>query len=513
MFSSKTSRSHSVSSLLSLGEGNMPPVENVEHEEQGVDVPNTQRWTDDLDYRFTSNHPLGSILLKLVQDTTNLARKNNTKSMVTNVEELCSAFHNGIRLERAKLNNKFENTMADVEKSLMDKELNHHAINASVMPPTVFSNVPTLDKIHKLTEVMKIFPKASRFSGNTNKDGHMSVVEFLNALTAAQKQCTLSEEEFIDRILYSSTGLAHDLILEWKTNGDDASTIYHSLLTNFDTRMSPEEAKNKLINFTIGKNSNLAKAESSIQLLVGRAAAAYPPGESRNAFRNMEGCTTLIRALPPYSSLTANNLYQSYTTRLGRACTMHELFRGLDQYRGMIDRDIKANGASMVPRYNNNVRLASRNNNNITRYSSFNNTIEATKRMERNDRPMRALPPPPMANKRNDLSYTPRPLNRKFNNNRLKNKYSNNNNPRHSRPFNRYPPNTKPVKDYCPLCGQGHKTADCKNIRDDSGNVLEMHPTYQTCSKCPPFVKPRLRHPEFVCPYRVGGPLHRNIKN
>lgn len=374
----------------------MAPAESNElNENQDFDVPNTQRWTDDLDYRFTAGHPLGSILLKLVQDTTNLARKNNTKSMVTNVEELCSAFHNGIRLERAKLSNRFENTVADVERSLMEKELNHHAINSAVMPPTVFSNIPTLTSPQKLTDIMKIFPKASKFSGNIHKDGQMSVIEFLNALTAAQRQCNLSEEEFIDRILHSSTGLAHDLILEWKTNGDDASTIYHSLLVNFDNRMSPEEAKNRLTNFVISKNSNLAKAESSIQLLVGRAAALYPPGESRNAYRNMEGCSTLIRALPPYSSLTANNLYQNYTTRFGRACTMHELFRGLDQYRGMIDRDIKANGSSVVPRFNNNSRLASKNNNTGTRYSSFNNSIEA-KRQGGN---MRGLPPPPMANR------------------------------------------------------------------------------------------------------------------
>jgi hypothetical protein len=172
----------------------MPPTQSNElNENQDFNVPNTQIWTDDLDYRFTVGHPLGSILLKLVQDTTNLARKNNTKSMVTNVEELCSAFHNGIRLERAKLNNKFENTIADVERTLMDKELNHHAINSAVMPPTVFSNIPTLTSPQKLTDIIKIFPKASKFSGNVHKDGQLSVIEFLNALTAAQKQCNLSK--------------------------------------------------------------------------------------------------------------------------------------------------------------------------------------------------------------------------------------------------------------------------------------------------------------------------------
>jgi hypothetical protein len=191
----------------------------------------------------------------------------------------------------------------------------------------------------------------------------------------------------------------------------------------------------------------------------------------------------------------------------------------------MIDRDIKANGTAVVPRFNNNSRLASKNNNTGTRYSSFNNTIEA-KRQGGN---MRSLPPPPMANKQNDLSYTPKPMNRfnrnsrpntRFNNdNRFSNNNRfnsnnrfNNNNNRYNRPNNRFP-NNRNTRESCPLCGQNHKTADCKNIRDDSGNVLEMHPTYQTCSKCPPFVKPRLRHPEAVCPYRVGGPLNKNTRN
>jgi hypothetical protein len=38
----------------------------------------------------------------------------------------------------------------------------------------------------------------------------MSVSEFLNNLTGAQEQCNLSEQEFLTRMLYSSTGLAHD---------------------------------------------------------------------------------------------------------------------------------------------------------------------------------------------------------------------------------------------------------------------------------------------------------------
>jgi hypothetical protein len=476
----------------------IPPVEIMDTE-QGIEAPNIQRWTDDLSYRFTSAHPIGNILLKILQDTTNLAKKNNTKAMATNIDELCTAFHNGIKLERANLHNRYESTIADVEKSLMDKELNAHTINAAIMPPTEFSDEPVIGNHLKLGEIIKVFPKPSRFSGNLQKDGNYSVVEFLNALTAAQRQCKLSEEEFIDRILASSTGLAHDLILEWKSNGDNASTIYHSLLVNFDSRMSPEEARNKLATFTIGKNSNLARAESNIQLLVGRAAAMFPYGESRNAYRNMEGCSTLIRALPPYSSLTANNLYQNYTTRLGRACTMHELFRGLDQYRGVIDRDIKANGTSMMPKF-----VPPKGGLN-KKYSSYSMAVQMGGSNRQNA--VRPVPPPNMIqNKQNDISYTPKPVVRNFNNRTRPQNNNNNQNygPRNNRPFNK---NNNRFNNFkrqsCPLCGQNHKA------EDDSGKILEMHPIHGICTKCPSFVKPRLHHPEVVCPYRVGGPLNK----
>ena len=114
----------------------------------------------------------------------------------------------------------------------------------------------------------------------------------------------------------------------------------------------------------------------------------------------------------------------------------------------------------------------------------------------------------------NAKSYTPKPMNRNFgragfqNNRNSQNRYpQRNRDPRNNR--NNAQNNDK----NCALCGKGHKVPDCMNIRDDTGKKLEMHPTYGVCNKCPSFVKPRLQHPEFVCPYRPGGPLNTKIKN
>lgn len=505
MFSkSRSSSVGSIPSIHSVTENNNVGPESglVDNETLGLDQPNTQRYSEDPYYNFTNSHPLGKILLKMVEDQTYLARKTNNKEMATNIDDVCVAFYNAIKMERNNFNGKVEETVSQVEDNIMAKELSAHSLNASVQPPTVFNPTPVINSPQKLTEIIKIFPKPGRFSGNAQKDGHMSVVEFLNILTAAQNQCCLSEPEFIDRIVAATTGMAHDLVFNWKTNGDSSSTIYHNLVVNFDQRMSPDDARQKLNGFIVTKNSSLAKAEASIQLLVARASMLLPPGDSRKAYQDMEGCTTLIRALPPYSSQKANELYQNYTTKLQRACTMNELFRGLDQYRGVIDRDIKANGANpTMTNFNKKLNVGK------SRY----NTFYATTDTETNKRP---LPPPPgmLRNRQNDLSYTPKPKYKTYENPTKRpqqntgmnyQKMSSN----YVRPFSK-----TNRSESCTLCGKGHKTTECRNIQDDKGKKLDILPTYGVCEKCPNFVKPRLHHPEAVCPYRKGGPLNRNFK-
>lgn len=499
-----------------------------------------ENWDNDPAYKFTESHPLGSILLKIVQDNTKLAEKSKLKSMVTNINDLCESFYNGINMERTKVNTVLNNTVAGVEKSLLDKELNSHTINAAISPPQSFSPFPIITTSQKLTDVLKIFPKAGKFSGNLQRDGQFSVIEFLNALTTAQNQCNLSESEFLDRMLASTTGLAHDLVFDWKVNGDNCSTIYHSLIVNFDNRMSAEEAKQRLTSFIVTRNSTLAKAESQIQLWVARAASLLPPGDSRTAYRDMEGCNTLIRALPQYSSLQAANLYQNYTARLQRACTMQELFRGLDQYRGMIDKDIKLNGATIISGYSNRRNMARNQNPIQMRSQKFNNlsafnTFVAPPSPE----PRYAQPSRQINGQIREQRSTARVNNNSLTRNNSRNSSNNkwnyagsssqrneqtpgaayNRGQRFNKSFggpvrsfrnNNYTgPRNQDERKLCTLCGQKHATEDCKNMKDNTGKTLTIIPTYGFCNNCPQWVKPRLRHPEVICPYRVGGPFYR----
>lgn len=539
----RTSRPQSAASSHSLNEiinDEEQPNQHVEAEAIIENNASQENWENDPLYKFTEDHPLGSILLKIVQDNTKLAEKSKLKSMVTNINDLCESFYNGINMERTKVITKLNNTVAGVEKSILDKELNSHTINAAISPPAYFSPVPVITTPQKLTEVLKIFPKPGKFSGNLQRDGYFSVVEFLNALSTAQQQCNLSEHEFLERMLASTTGLAHDLVFDWKINGDNCSTIYHSLIINFDTRMSAEEAKYRLTTFVVSKNSTLAKAEGQIQLLVARASSLLPPGESRIAYRDMEGCSTLIRALPSYSSMQAHNLYQNYTARLQRACTMQELFRGLDMYRSLVDKDIKTNGATVMSNFSkrNNTRNMMPMRNQIkynnSYISSYNNTVSkntdsrvaqpSRSYRDSQNRSQRGVMRDSNRNtqrqevpKWNYVSNSQRPPQQTpgaaYNRGQRSKSFSGTTKPynsqRNNYTGNRYNQD-KPIQ--CTLCGLKHQTTECTNMKDNTGKTLTIIPTYGFCNNCPQWVKPRLRHPEVVCPYRIGGPLYRRAQ-
>ena len=490
MFSNKTSRSHSVSSNKSADLNNYQ--DDGSEAIMEVEYPHVDQRIKE-SRQFTMNHPQGAALLKLVTDITNLAKATNYKAMTTNVDEFCSAFHNSVRLERGRTSDMIDNINHDVEMNILNKELNSHKINASIEPPRNFSPCPVITSAQKNIEILKVFPKHAKFSGTT-KDGGMGVVEFLRSLLAAQNQCALSEEEFLERLLAASTGQAHDLILEWKTNGMDTAAIFHNLLLNYDKRLTAEEARSQLIGYKVPKSGNLASAEAHIVKLIGRAATALPTGPSRNAYYNLEGCNALIRALPSFSSQTASNLYNSYTAKLGRACTLLELSQGLNLHRSSIDKDIKENGMGLI-RSN---KFMKKNNFNVAKYITNSIGINETARNPR-----------PFPKRGNENSYTPRPAqankprytngaNKNFRN--LKPKFQSNNAQNNS-------------SNKCTMCGhRSHDSTSCQNIKDDSGKVLKMIPTYATCSKCPNFIKPRLHHPEHLCPFRVGGPLNRKGK-
>jgi len=436
------------------------------------------------------------------------------------------------------------------EMELITKELDIHKVNSNVSPPTIWGEHPTLTSPLKITTAHKMFPGIGKFRG-FSKDGYLNLVEFLSVMKTAQEHCKLSQVEYLDRMILCSTGEAHELIVYGKEQGESIDDIYHSLVMRFDDRITCEEAKQRMQNFKATKSMNLAKVESQIMIWANRASTQFPAGDSRQAYYNLEACNCLIKALSNNSAITAGTVYNSLTARLQKAPSYSFFTRALNSHRDVIDRDLRAYGAepgrfgkinnyrknppprgygknkkqaystysvtvnpsgsavspmpytprtNYVPRGNvSDGKISSNtyyNKGNSNRYPNTINRNQATRPQQQS---VNFIPL-----NQNGRGYRPGQANNSsnFKRNNSGNRSGNN---LKSRTFNnkRQSGNPSIGNKGCSLCGyRNHKSTDCRNIRDDAGNIKQIIPTMGTCNACPSYIKVRLHHPPVYCPHR-----------
>jgi hypothetical protein len=520
--SSRSSSAHSLSNLLEEQERQLPFDVNAIEPSRGdfaspenlmdgqpPDLSEDNTLNPGIQYAFTQNHPMGKILLSLLRDTCNLAKKTNVKEMESEVNEMCTNFFNAMRMGKSSTSRQIKQSSADLESHLIDKELNSHLLNENTDPPKYFSPIPTLHTPHHRSEAMKLFPtRNAKFSGQSHRDNGMDIVEFLSMIKTAQEYCQLSEKEFKEFLLLSTTGRAHTLLNEWINLQETIPTIFHNLLMHYDRRLSPESTKELLYTYKAPKNLQLREVETNIMLWASRAATLLPAGPSRIAFYNMEIVQTLIRCLPPTSSAIVQGVFNSLSARLGRAALATELSRALNLQRHSIDTDIRMHGIDQ----NRRIKPANNKATRVRKYTSFsvatNNhkspqpkTVypqrNAYNTASRNTSSNRTVHP---RNNRNQGSSYPR---NQANAQRNPNKRSS------FKPNSRRLANNKPAN-YCSLCGRKDhtSTSGCPFMVSDSGSKMAVMPTYGTCSLCPARINPRLNHPPHFCPFRKGGPFN-----
>ena len=76
----------------------------------------------------------------------------------------------------------------------------------------------------------------------------------------AQEKLNLSEREFMERMLLSTTASAHKLLRNLSHKEDTIPGMCHKLILVYDHTMNPEEVKEKLPNFKISNRSNITRA-------------------------------------------------------------------------------------------------------------------------------------------------------------------------------------------------------------------------------------------------------------
>lgn len=497
----------------------------------------------DIQISFTQNHPMGRILIGLLKDSFQLAKKTNVKEMNSDLNELCTNFYNSMRWSNMSTKRQISQRAKELEQNLIDRELNSHLLNENTDPPKHFSSVPTLITPQLRNEALKSFPtRHPKFSGVSIREGGVDVIEFLTAMNTAQEYCNLSEKEFKQFLLLCTTGRAHSLLSEWIKLEETVPTLYHSMIMHFDKRMTPQSAKELLFTYKAPKTLTLREVETNIMLWVSRAATIFPAGPSRIAYYNLETIEALIRCLPPISSARVQSVYNSLSARLGRAALATELSRALNIDRHAIDLDIKHNGVDKnyntgtkphvhrrkppskglytykidVPQvpvqdvayipilpntghtYNVSTTVpASSIQSNQNRQFRFN---KSQKYVQKQDNHANKI-----ANVHQAQVHSHAKVHKGQHNKSKTLQYASNNSRgkgrnRFGRPSN---------KTYCSLCGKVDHIASqgCPFMMTDSGVRIGVMPSHSTCTLCPPHVSPRLNHPPSVCPYRKGGPF------
>ncbi len=524
-------------SVISMGEDIPPPImANVVENEENEDPEPTALNEDpalnpDIHFRYTTGHPMGSILLRLLNENTKLAERIGHRTMDLSAQELSTQFYNWQLLEKQRIKSKIKQTAAGLEDSILNREMQSHTINQSIEAPANYSPVPTLLTARQRADCFKLLPSGpNKFSGERG----VSILEYLHNLKSLQSQLNLSQTEFYEAMLASTTGNAYLLINSWIENKESPSTIFHNLLIHYDTRLQPEEARARLMAYKALKSSNLGKVEADIMKLATRAASSIPAGPGRTSNYNNEVVQCLIRCLPHASSLLVQNTNMEKSAKLGRMLTAAELSRYLNIYRHAIDSDIKANGAEnrvLTKRF-----IPRTKGEGVRKFVTYNITRGAP--------PTYKPQAPPMVQGRhfhqiNQISQNNKPVAHRGRSPAISGSYNNNqfgqNKNWSSRPGNRNVTRNTIIgrtsgfrggrtntgftprnqfgnrvnnnKDYCSLCGRkDHRATDtCRFMLSDEGVQVPIMPTKTTCTKCPPWVNPRLSHPENLCPYRKSG--------
>ena len=520
-------------SVISMGEDIPPPIMCTENENNMAGEANPTALSGDtllnpdIHFRYTSNHPMGGILLKLLNENMKLADRINCRTTDLSAQDICTQFYNWQLSEKQRIKSKILQTTAGLEHSILTREMDSHTINESIEAPSQFSAVPTLLTPRQRADCFKLLPSGSnKFSGQKG----VSILEYLNNLRAFQSQCKLSLPEFYEAMLASTTGNAYLLINSWIDNAENPSTIFHNLLVHYDTRLQPEEARAKLMAYRAPKSADLGKVEAYIMNLASRAASSIPAGPGRTANYNMEVIQGLIRSLPHASSLIVQNQNSERMAKHGRMLTAAELSRYLNIYRHTIDQDIKAHGVDSRTFERRPIQRAG--NMGARKYSAYNikgatpfppkaQAYQITRsnnqinQVSQNYKPMAPGGNKPYIHSTTKYNYnsgnknwSSRQGTRNFKNTKPSGFRGNKNNANFTprRPFNNNRPSYN--KDYCSLCGKhDHRASQgCPYMLSDSGVKVSVMPTKDTCPQCPTFVNPRLSHPVNLCPYRKTGP-------
>jgi len=431
------------------------------------DLLNKASENDDL--TATLQNPLGKLLIQMQNSHNKWIDSGKVDGEKISVSDLSKAFQENLSITQRNLKTAMEKSASTVKDELYKRDLLYHTHNPLIKCPDKFASHPTLTSISRQIESNKLFPQGrQKFSGGSNPP----ITEWIYSMNGGQAKLNLSEEEFKDKLLSSTTGEVHSLIRSLIQEEDSIGGIYHKLLTMYDFTIKPDKAKTELLNYKIPRSSTLHKGQCRIIELSSAAARIFPEGNMRKQFSNIEACTALIRALPYASSTIVNNAYSKMLTvaaENGTTPLFTDLISLINPYHESINDDIKRNGkVYLLP----SLRPYRHLRDHPYQAGKFISS-SGRRTLQTNSLDQQPYGSQPRTNQQNKFLNTL----------------------------------------YCSLCGKNtHRASDsCYAMRDDSGRVVNVTPSQVPCTICEKKMNKKLYHPLKFCFNRLKAQATSNI--
>ena len=387
-----------------------------------------------------------------------------------NVTSIIDTFKDLNQIEEDKLNNYLQNSTSQVKELITNQELSYHLINPKIAAPVKFSEHPSIKTTSKYIDLLKCYPRNNaRFTGERNSGP--SLIEFIHIINELQERFVLSEQEFLARLLASTTKTAYTQLSFLIKQNDSVASIYDKMFALWDFSLNYDQARELLMTLKAKKTDTFSSIQSLVLQYSTIVGLACVNERDRQLMSNFEAISALPRCFPPKTNTLIRNQTRLLTGKLHRTPTYMELISFLNPYKPQIDIDISMNGIGSSnrdtkfpfskptntegPRFHSKVPFNKTNNaykpNNIYRVQSLNTTV---------------------------------PVN---NNN---NKHNNN-----FRQQNRFVNSKK-----CLLCGGTNHTAaqTCYKMKLNNQTIANVSPTQKPCTICRKF-NLNLYHPETYC--------------
>ena len=454
-----------------------------------------------------SSEPLADIITALADKINSIIDlKGKGKISLLDIPSIKDIYSSKSAADNILLEKRLEQSSKETKDKIINSQLNTYNLYSLVNPPKSFPKEPALVKPSISYQLLNFFPRKP-YSGE--RDG--KILEFLNSMCLAQARAKLNEEEFLDVLCKTTSGLAHRLVVNLRQQGEPVDKIFACLVSTFYNGPTSSTARNLLHSLKATRADTMMKLHERILDLSQCASRLFVEGEARKIYFNNLACLSLIQALPNTGYINAHHLtsqiYHQLSNTLDGPPSFSDFTNALIPYHEQLNHAIRLHGES--PRFKevrNKEKFTTRDfarKNNYYKPRIFNANVFGQRESANSENVDN------FNNRGNN--YGNRMPNRNSNfrsnnysaNNGYRSGYGKGNNTNYRRNWNNNNNNFsrgRKNEKFCLICGnRGHSASEgcTKYIKDGIPRILS--PTQAPCPNCLKISNKKCFHPENMC--------------